>query len=579
MFSVRRRHDDRPAADQENHEGSGRGVGFEWFAREMLRHRPVWRDVLIASLVIQIIGLATPLLTQSLIDKVVVHRSTSSLTVIAVALVVFVLFSATMTWIRQYLILHAGSRVDAVLGAEVFSHLLRVPAPYFDKRPTGVLVARLQGVETVREFLSGATLAVVLDLPFLLLCLALMFWYSWALTLIAVAILAVIVGISIGTTPMLRRRLNAQFLLAARNQGFVTEHVANPETVKALQLEPQLDRRYGEYLASYLAASVRTRTLVNTCNVTASGLEQLMTVTLLCVGVWFVMTGAGLTIGMLVAFQMLAGRVSQPLLRLVGLWQEFQQAVIAVRRLGDILDVRREPSTIIPARRRASRGRIAFEAVSFRYGAQRPWLYRGFDLAIEPGEFVAILGRSGSGKSTLAKLLQGFHPPAEGVLRLDGHDVTQLAVNELRSSLGVVPQETVLFSGSVYDNLACADPRATFDDVVDACRRAGIHGFIESLPEGYRTAIGERGAGLSGGQKQRIAIARALLRRPAVLLFDEATSSLDAETEQQIAATLMQLRGRVTILFITHHLPEGLEPDRIVRLSPAVASNPEVDHD
>ncbi len=572
LLSAVRTADEDPTPGDEAHDGPqesprGRPFGFAWFRTEILRHRSVWRDVLVASLVIQVLGLATPLFTQAIIDKVVVHRTTSTLLVIAVALLLFMVFSTAMTWIRQYLVIHTGNRIDAVLGAEVFSHLLRVPMRFFEHRPTGVLVARLHCVETIREFVTGAAIALLLDLPFLLLCLGLMLWYSWPLTLIAVGILALILGVSVVVTPLLRARLNDQFLLGARNQAFVTEYLAGMETVKALQLEPQLERRYGDYLSSYLHAGFRTRALGNTYNVLAGGLENLMTLAILCVGAWFVMTQPGMTIGMLVAFQMFASRLSQPLLRFVGLWQEFQQAAIAVKRLGDVMDVPREPYALRPSREQRRDGRIAIRGLAFRYANDRPWLFRGLDLDIAPGEFVAILGPSGSGKSTLAKLLLGFYEPAEGSIRIDGHDTRHLTANELRACFGVVPQETVLFSGSLYDNLSLADPQATFDDVIEACRRAEIHDFIESLPEGYRTLVGEHGAGLSGGQKQRIAIARALLKRPKVLVFDEATSNLDAPTARQFADTLAKLRGRVTVLFITHQLPAGLEPDRFVRLA------------
>lgn len=551
------------------------GFGFGWFARELLRHKVVWRDVLIASAVIQLLGLATPLCTQVIIDKVVVHQTTSTLSVIAAALAIFVIFGAAMSWIRQYLVIHTGNRVDAVLGADVFSHLMRLPMRFFERRPTGVLVARLAGIETIREFVSGAAVTLALDLPFMVLCLGLMLWYSWQLSAVVIAALAAIVVLSVAVTPRLRRCLNEQFLLGARNQAFVTEHLAGMETVKSLQLEPQLERRYGDHLAAYLAAAFRTRSLANTYNVTASALEQFMMLAVLCLGAWLVMSRGDMTIGMLVAFQMFAGRLSQPLLRCVGLWQEFQQAAIAVRRLGDVMDVPAEPRSLVPSRMRAGSGRIEVRALGFRYAEALPWLYRNLHLTIEPGECVALLGPSGSGKSTFAKLLQGFHLASEGTIRLDGHDIAHLSANELRASFGVVPQETVLFSGTLYENLSVANANARFEDVVEACRRAGIHEFIESLPQGYQTAVGEHGAGLSGGQKQRIAIARALLKRPKVLVLDEATSHLDRETEAALVQTLARLRGRVSVLFITHRIPAGLEFDRVVQLGAESAVQPE----
>lgn len=547
---------------------TAKAFGFGWFIAELARHRSVWRDVLVASLVIQLIALATPLCSQVIIDKVIVHQTTSTLAVIASALAIFVLFGSALAWVRQYLVTHTGNRVDAVLGAAVFRHLLRLPLRYFERRPTGVLAARLNGVEVIREFLSGAAITLLLDLPFLLLFLALMFMYSAWLSLATVGVLVLVVALSAAVAPMFQARLNVQFLLGARNQAFVTEYIAGAETVKSLQMEPQLERRYEEYLASYLSANFATRQLANSYNTLASALEQLLNMTILCLGAWLVMRGTDFTIGMLVAFQMFAARVSQPMLKLVGLWQQFQQAAIAARRLGDIMDVPVEPWTAAAWREPAGGGTVEFRGVGFRYGADRPQVLRDFNLKIAPGECIVVMGPSGAGKSTLARLLQGFVWPTEGQVLLDGRDTRHLAANELRAQLGVVPQETVLFCGTVLDNLLLANPLASFEMAVHAARLAEIHSTIEALPEGYKTHVGERGAGLSGGQKQRIAIARALLKRPRILIFDEATSGLDAAVADHFAATIARFKGKVTILFITHRAPERLSPDRIVHLAP-----------
>ena len=545
--------------------------GFRWFYCELARHRKVWRDVLLASLFIQFIALATPLCSQVIIDKVIVHQTTSTLVVIASALAVFVLFGGALSWIRQYLVSHTGNCVDAVLGAAVFRHMMRLPLRYFEHRPTGVLAARLNGVETIREFLSGAAITLLLDLPFLLLFLALMFLYSAWLSLVTLGILVVVVGLSVAVAPMFRARLNEQFLLGARNQAFVTEYVAGFETVKSLQMEPQLERRYESFLGAYLEANFATRQLGNTYNTLASGLEQLLNMTILCLGAWLVMRGADFTVGMLVAYQMFASRVSQPMLKLVGLWQQFQQATIAVRRLGDIMNVPSEPWTVAPVREAGGAGAIKFRGVGYRYATDRPYVLRDFNLDVAPGECVVVMGPSGSGKSTLTKLLQGFLWPGEGQVLLDGHDTRHLSANELRAHFGVVPQETMLFSGTILDNLLLANPLATFEMAVQAAKVAEIHETIEALPAGYKTDVGERGVGLSGGQKQRIAIARAVLKRPRVLIFDEATSGLDVDVADHFAATIARFKGKVTILFVTHRAPERLVADRIVRLTHAEA--------
>lgn len=574
--------------------------GFRWFVPELLKHKRIWRDVLAASLVIQLLALGLPLMTQAIIDKVVVHRTESTLIALGAGLAIFTVFSAVLTWVRQFLVLHTGTRIDAVLGSSVFRHLVSLPPRYFEHRPTGVVAARLHGVEQIREFLSSAAVTLILDLPFLSVALAIMFVYSVQLTGVVLAVLSLIVIASLVVAPILQARLNRQFMLGARNQGFLTEYVAGIETVKSLQMEPVLNRRYGDYLAAYLHADLRTRQVGNTYQVFANTLEQAMSLLILVVGAMLVMrpqtaadgTTVVFTIGMLVAFQMFAGKLSQPVLRMVGLWQQFQQARLAVARLGDLMDAPAEPYSVVPARaqkhpspkhpspsRRGTEGEdgvppiVHIQSLAFRHAEDRPYLYEDLNLSIQPGECIALMGPSGCGKSTLAKLLQGFYQPARGSILVEGVDSRHLAANELRSTFGVVPQETILFSGTILDNLLLANPHASFEDVVVACRMAEIHEAIEQLPQGYRTEIGERGAGLSGGQRQRLSIARALLKQPRVLIFDEATSNLDADTAARFARTVQSLRGKVAILFITHAPPAGLRFDRVIRLDgPATQS-------
>jgi subfamily B ATP-binding cassette protein HlyB/CyaB len=560
---------DEPAAAGDHKVGPSsvqKPFGFSWFAPELLRHKAIWRDILLASLAIQLVGLATPLFTQVIIDKVIAHHSESTLVVLGVALAAFMLFTSGMSWLRQYLVLHTGNRIDAVLGEKVMRHLLHLPLPYFEARPTGTLVARLHGVETLRQFVSGAAVTLLLDLPFLFIFLAVMFVYSWQLTLIVLGILALIALASLVMVPVFRTRLDRQFLLGARNQAFLTEYLAGMSTVKSLQMEPDVNKRYAAYLAQYLGAGFATRQVGNTYQVIAGALEQTMTLSILIIGAWYVMQNVGLTVGMLVAFQMFTSRLTQPVMRLVGLWQEFQQADVAVKRLGDILDMPQEPITLSPQRTAGGTGRIDIRDMSFRYSAQHPWLYRNLNLVIPTGKLTVLMGPSGCGKSTLAKLLQGFYFPQEGQITIDGRDIRQLAANELRAYFGVVPQETVLFSGTVYDNLVMAHPHASFTDVIAACKAAEIHDVIEYLPLGYQTEIGERGTGLSGGQRQRVAIARALLKRPKVLIFDEAISNLDQETAEQFARTINRIKGSVTMIFITHHVPKGLQVDEVMNI-------------
>lgn len=545
---------------------ASRRFGFRWFVPELLKHRHVWRDVLLASAALQVIGLATPLFTQAIIDKVVVHRTQSTLVAIGVAMGICLAFTGLLTWVRQYLVLHTGNRVDAVLGSAVWAHLLKLPLRYFEHRPSGVVAARLQGVETIRDFVASAAVTLVLDLPFLLLCLGVMLWYSAGLTALAAGALALIALLSFAMAPVFQQRLNEQFLLGARNQAFVTEHIAGFETLKCLQMEPQLRQRYDGYLATYLQSGFETRLIANTYNVCASTLEQGMALLILMMGAWMAMTEPGFTIGMLVAFQMFAGKLGQPVLRIVGLWTQFQQARLSVERLGDVMNAPQEPYGLTPQRQPDGASCIEVSGLAFRYADDLPLLYENLSFSLQPGKALAIMGPSGTGKSTLAKLLLGFYLPTAGQIRIDGIDIRHLTANELRDCFGVVPQDTTLFSGTVLANLVAAQPDATFEQVVRACRMAGIHTTIEALPKGYQTRIGERGAGLSGGQKQRLAIARALLKGPRVLIFDEATSALDTETAEAFATTINGLKGTVSLLFISHALPRQLQLDAVLHI-------------
>jgi ATP-binding cassette, subfamily B, bacterial HlyB/CyaB len=471
------------ANDADAAAGISQVFGFRWFIPELVRHRKVWRDVLLASLALQIVALTTPLFTQAIIDKVVTHRTESTLIAIGLAMALFIVFNGLMSWTRQYLVLHTGNRVDSVLGAAVWEHLLKLPMRYFEHRSTGVVAARMHAVENIREFVSGAAVSLVLDLPFLVICLGVMIWYSPILTALAVGILLLIAIASFVMAPIFQRQLNEQFLLGARNQAFVTEHIAGFETVKTLQMEPSLKQRYSGYLATLLASSFRTKQIANTYNTFANSMEQVMSLGILVLGAYLVMTPAQgtevFTVGMLVAFQMFAGKLSQPVLRIVGLWTQFQQASLSVQRLGDVMNAPIEPYSLLPQRPNDGAGHVLIEGLGFRYSEQRPMLYTNLNLEVRPGLTLAIMGPSGSGKSTLAKLMLGFYQPTQGSIKIDGIDIRNLSANELRSYFGVVPQETILFSGTVLANLQAGHPSASFEQVVRASKMAGIHETIE----------------------------------------------------------------------------------------------------
>lgn len=539
--------------------------GWRWFVGAFLSRRAVIRDVLIASLMIQLIALAFPLATQAIVDKVITNQATSTLIALGVGIGLFAFFNAAMSWLRQKLLLRLANVVDAELSNRVLTHLFRLPLKFFESRATGALITRIHGVERVREFASGAFLLVALELPFMLVFLLLMVSYSVALSAVVLGFLTFMLGLSFACGPRLRRLANKQFEAGARVQGFLTEHVAANETIKSLQLEPQVGRRFAELNRAQLDAALHLREFGNGYGTTMQLAEQLMNTSVLCLGAWFAMTGPGLTIGMLVAFQMFAQRVAQPLLKLSGMWQELQQVRTAVTQLGDVMSTETERYGELPTSGGQPRGAIEITGLGFRHSPDRQPLYQGLAATVKPGEVVLVTGPSGCGKSTLVKILLGLYPTYEGTVKLDGRDIRSMTVNELRGFFGVVPQETVLFAGTISDNLMQAVPGASFEQAVQACKMAGIHEAIENLPQGYQTVVGERGIGLSGGQRQRLGVARALLKRPRVLIFDEATSGLDEASAEHIGRTVNALKGQVTVVFVAHKVPGCLkESSRMV---------------
>jgi subfamily B ATP-binding cassette protein HlyB/CyaB len=540
-----------------------RSFDFTWFIPAIVKYRKLLGEVLLASFFLQLFALVTPLFFQVVIDKVLVHKAVTTLHVLAIGMFAMILFETLLGALRTYVFSHTSSRIDVGLGAELFRHLLRLPLAYFEARRVGDTVARVRELETVRQFLTGSTVTLVIDLFFTVVFIAVLFFYSPLLTVIVLATIPVYVFLSVAVTPIFRARLNEKFNRGADNQSFLVESINGIQTVKAMAVEPAMQRRWEEQLAGYVRASFRASNLGNIAGQTAQFVNKLTTVLILWVGAYAVMEGS-LSIGQLIAFNMLAGRVSGPLLRVVQLWQEFQQAGISVARLGDLLNTKAEPSynpnrTVLPA----LNGRIGFENVTFRYRVDGPEILRRLSLTIEAGQVIGVVGRSGSGKSTIAKLIQRLYVPEAGRVLVDGVDLAQMDPAWLRRQIGVVLQENFLFNRSVRDNIALADPGLPMERVIEAAKLAGAHEFILELPQGYDTVVGEHGATLSGGQRQRLAIARALVSNPRILIFDEATSALDYESEAIVQANLARICKGRTVILIAHRLSTVRQADRI----------------
>lgn len=541
---------------------------FTWFIPAVIKYRRIFLEVLAVSVVIQLFALITPLFFQVVMDKVLVHRGFSTLDVIAFALLVVSLFEVILGGLRTYIFAHTTSRIDVELGARLFRHLLSLPLAYFEHRRVGDTVARVRELEQIRNFLTGQALTSVLDLCFSFIFILVMWFYSGWLTLVVLASLPCYAIWSATISPILRARLNDKFARNADNQSFLVESVTAMGTVKAMAVEPQMTRRWDQQLAAYVSSGFRVTRLATIGQQGVQLIQKLVTVATLWLGAHLVIEGK-LTVGQLIAFNMLAGQVAAPVIRLAQLWQDFQQVGISVSRLGDILNTPTEN----PTSRLALpdiKGNITFERVTFRYRPDGPEILRDLSLNIRAGEVLGIVGRSGSGKSTLTKLVQRLYVPERGRVLVDGNDLALADPAWLRRQVGVVLQENVLLNASIRDNIALVDPGMSLERIMQAARLAGAHDFIMELPEGYDTQVGEQGAGLSGGQRQRIAIARALVSNPRILIFDEATSALDYESERIIMQNMQAIcRGR-TVLIIAHRLSTVRHAHRIIAMDKGV---------
>ena len=543
-----------------------RRFDITWFLGAIHKYRRLLGELLVASLFLQLFALVSPLFFQVVIDKVLVHRSLSTLDVLVIGLVAIAMFETILGILRTYLFAHTTNRIDVELGARLFRHLVALPVAYFQARRVGDSVARVRELENIRNFLTSSALTLVIDLFFTFVFLAVMFVYSPLLSWIVLGAFPFYIAISAGATPLFRRRLDEKFARGAENQAFLVESITGVETLKAMAVEPQMQRRWEEQLAGYVAASFRVLSLGNTASQTVQFVSKLVTAGVLYFGARLVIDGS-LTVGELVAFNMLAGRVSAPVLRLAQIWQDFHQARLSVARLGDILNTPAEP-TFNPGRAAlpAIRGEITLEHVTFRYRLDGPEVLHDVSFSVPAGQIVGIVGPSGSGKSTLAKLVQRLYVPESGRVLVDGVDLAMVDTAWLRRQLGVVLQENVLFNRSVRDNIALADPAMPIERVIAAATLAGAHEFILELPEGYDAIVGERGSSLSGGQKQRIAIARALVTDPRILIFDEATSALDYESERVIQQNMQEIAKGRTVFIIAHRLSTVRHTDRVITI-------------
>ncbi|WP_413744751.1 type I secretion system permease/ATPase [Synechococcus sp. MIT S9451] len=539
--------------------------GPNWFWPALKRHRAVLVQVLVASFVVQLFALANPLLIQVIIDKVITQRSLDTLQVLGIALVVVTLLEGVLGSLKTFLFSETTNRIDQRLGAEVIDHLLRLPLGYFDKRPVGELGSRIGELEKIRNFLTGQALTTLLDACFSVIYILVMVVYSWLLTLIALAVLPIQVGLTLIGAPLFRRQYRQAAEANAKTQSHLVEVLTGIQTVKSQNVEMVSRFSWQEFYAGYINRSFEKTISGTVLSQTSQVLQKLSQLMVLWVGATLVLSG-DLTLGQLIAFRIISGYVTQPLLRLSSIWQNIQELKVSFERLADVIDTPQESNEVDKAKVPLPpiEGAVNFENLTFRFRPDAAPVLKDVNLQIKAGTFVGIVGQSGSGKSTLMKLLPRLYAPEEGRILIDGYDIDKVELYSLRRQIGIVPQDPLLFSGTISENIALTQPDVGSDEIVMAAKLADAHDFIMELPSGYSSPVGERGASLSGGQRQRIAIARTLLSNPKLLVMDEATSALDYETERRVCDNLVQALQDCTVFFITHRLATVRRADVIV---------------
>ncbi|MEQ9234027.1 ABC transporter transmembrane domain-containing protein [Coleofasciculus sp. E2-BRE-01] len=544
-----------------------------WQFFELIKpHGLVMLEVFVASLFIQIFGLVTPLFTQLILDRVVVQRSGLTLMAVGIGLLMFSLFRVAMLGLRQYLLDHTANKLDLALIVGFIRHTFRLPLGFFESRYVGDIISRVQENRKIERFLSGEALSILLDLLTVFIYVGLMVWYSWKMALLALAIVPPFFLLALIATPFLRRISREIFNTYATENSYLIEALSGVRTVKATAVEQTVRWHWEELLNQEIKTGFSGQVIGNRLQIFSNTIEAVATTALLWFGAHLVIQNQ-LTIGQLVAFNMLLGNIIMPFQRLTVLWNQLQEVVIAVERINDVLDA--EPEEDLQEQARATlplmRGDVRFDNVTFRYHPESDSnVLENLSFEVKSGQMVALVGRSGSGKTTVSKLVLGLYPPTEGKVLIDGHDITSLSLRSLRQQVGVVDQDTFLFGGTIRENISLGHPGARLEEIMEAARLAGADEFIKQLPMGYETQIGEGGGMLSGGQRQRIAIARALLGNPRLLVLDEATSHLDAESERIIQRNLSGIFQGRTTLVIAHRLSTVRNADQILVLDRGV---------
>lgn len=543
-----------------------------WFIPEILKQKAAFRDIALASVVLTLLALATPIFFQLVIDKVLSHQSIDTLTVLSIGVIAALIFEAAFSYIRSILLLAATNKIDMQVTRRAFSHLLSLPINYFDTTSAGVVARVMQQLESIRSFLTGRLFFTALDSIALLIFVPLLFSYSYKLATIVVAFALMIACIIAIMVPIFRRNLDKLNTAEGARQALLVETIHGMRTVKALAIEPAQRKMWDQLSAQSIMAHFRVGKIALNGNTATEFLGKLLPVVVIIVGAQGVFDQS-MSVGVLIAFQMMAGRVVGPLIGIVALVNDFQQTNVSVRMLADVMNRPSEGRGGSIGLRPSLQGEVSFEDVSFRYpGSSIPALNK-VTFKIKPGMVVGLVGRSGSGKTTVTKMLQGLYAVQEGIVRFDGVDVREIELPHLRRQVGIVMQENFLFRGSVRDNIGIGKPGAPFEEIVAAAQIAGADEFIERMPQGYDTLLEEGATNLSGGQKQRLSIARSLLLKPKILILDEAASALDPESEAIFIRNLSKMAVGRTVIMVSHRLSTLVNADAIIVMQQGALSD------
>ncbi len=524
--------------------------GRAWLKPILKPLMPIFREVIAMSAFVNLLALATPVFTMQVYDRVVGSGGLSTLWGLIIGMLLVVLFDLALKQARSRIMQTVALRVDVIVGRHLFDKLVSLPLHMLEGKPASYWQSLFRDVDVVRNTLSGASAILLCDLPFVIMFFVLIWVVAAPIAWVLVIILPLFMIVAWRSGNVMAQANAAERESTQSRDALIAELIQGRTTIKALALDRAMRPLWEETHANNIAQSMYRGTKTDFYTNCSQTLTMATTIFLTSVGAYQIIH-QNLTMGALIATNMLSGRLLGPLNQLVGQWRAFNGFKQSVDRLGEVfssISDRQESEVQLDK----PRGEIQVENLSFAYAEGNKPVVDSVTVNIHAGGVHALVGRNGSGKTTLLKMIQGLYTPTNGRVLLDGADIAQFTRAELATWMGYVPQETVLFAGTVRDNIVHRFPDATDDQIVEAATAAGVHHFIIDLPDGYASDIGEAGRCLSGGQRQRIAIARALLGDPAVLLLDEPSASLDRQAEQELRKTLVEIGRTRTVIIVTH---------------------------